>query len=1011
MKTRTNRAACQRLVLSATALVACCGTVQAAVINVPADQPTVQAAINAATNGDEIVIAPGTYFEQLDLMGKSLLIRGTLTPELTIIDAGGLLGVAITGSAAVELRGLTFQNGSVTGASGGGIVSTNSGLTITNSILTGSNATEGTGAALLVVGGTIALNNTTVSSNFASSSIVPAPFGGAVDIRDAVATISNSRFEGNIGSGVGGSALGLLGTTAAVITGSTFQSNSATATTGTADAESAGIAVRDSSSLVISGSTFNLNTTAFGDGVAIDVGPLSSAASLSVTNCTFTNNTGTSGANGIVAHSSSGAFSVIDSTFEGNTLTSGTGAGIAMLTNVTLPNGGALIDGCTFRNNTAAVAGAVHFPCLMTISDSLFENNRATGATSGSFVITGGAGAIRSSTAPNGSNITRCTFRGNNLLNPAGQGGGAVRAFRGFLDIVDCVFEDNYTLNLPGGAVMFEGRTSSTLPVFNVRGSTFRNNRAYDTTLQLGNRGGAIGTTLRQNITIDGCTFEGNTAQEAGHIYVEPLALNASILNSTFTGGGAVPNSTGNGGDWGAIYSNTQNSTVVDGVTIDGVTAKISGGIHIAAAAGTVTFQNSTIRNTNAVPNASGQFGDDGAGLVSGPTVLVDNVLIENCTAKVRGGLNVQGSGTGGTATVEDSTFRNNRAIPTATNSFGEVGGLNAGGPTVTVRRSTFDSNRGKHSAGLYIVGGATSTLVEDSTFINNQTNSLNPTSSGEGGGARINRTGVTTVRNNRFIGNSARRGGGLWIDCTTATLVNNLIAGNASLDNRGGGLALEGAGSHTVINSTIANNTGGGIYVVQAQNDALRNCIVWGNTGGLTLDVNTINGGAPTIPASYSIITGGYAGTGNLNVDPQFVNAGTGDFSLAAGSPGIDAGDNTQVPAGTTTDLAGDPRFVDVASVVDTGVGPAPVVDIGAFEAAEAGLVCDSIDVNNDQSFFDPTDIDAFLSVFSEGPCIPETATCNDIDFNNDGSLFDPCDIDAFLLVFSEGPCTLCGV
>jgi hypothetical protein len=50
-------------------------------------------------------------------------------------------------------------------------------------------------------------------------------------------------------------------------------------------------------------------------------------------------------------------------------------------------------------------------------------------------------------------------------------------------------------------------------------------------------------------------------------------------------------------------------------------------------------------------------------------------------------------------------------------------------------------------------------------------------------------------------------------------------------------------------------------------------------------------------------------------------------------------------------------------------------------------------------------------FSVFSEGPCIPASATCNDIDFNNDGSLFDPCDIDSFLLLFSEGPCTPCGL
>ena len=67
---------------------------------------------------------------------------------------------------------------------------------------------------------------------------------------------------------------------------------------------------------------------------------------------------------------------------------------------------------------------------------------------------------------------------------------------------------------------------------------------------------------------------------------------------------------------------------------------------------------------------------------------------------------------------------------------------------------------------------------------------------------------------------------------------------------------------------------------------------------------------------------------------------------------------------------------------------------------------VCDSIDFNNDGSFYDPIDIDSFLSVFSEGPCIPEDAVCNDIDFNNDESLFDPIDIDALLSVFSEGPC-----
>ncbi len=75
-------------------------------------------------------------------------------------------------------------------------------------------------------------------------------------------------------------------------------------------------------------------------------------------------------------------------------------------------------------------------------------------------------------------------------------------------------------------------------------------------------------------------------------------------------------------------------------------------------------------------------------------------------------------------------------------------------------------------------------------------------------------------------------------------------------------------------------------------------------------------------------------------------------------------------------------------------------------LDTCAAGDDCDSIDFNNDGSIFDPVDIEAFLSVFSEGPCIPELAVCNDIDYNNDGSFFDPSDVDSFLSVFSEGPC-----
>jgi hypothetical protein len=106
-----------------------------------------------------------------------------------------------------------------------------------------------------------------------------------------------------------------------------------------------------------------------------------------------------------------------------------------------------------------------------------------------------------------------------------------------------------------------------------------------------------------------------------------------------------------------------------------------------------------------------------------------------------------------------------------------------------------------------------------------------------------------------------------------------------------------------------------------------------------------------------------------------------------------------------------------------DANVAPAqvnPSATLGMFRDTSKSVdfavrapgvpACDGIDFNNDGSSFDPLDIDSFLSVFSEGPCLPSGANCNDVDFNNDGATFDPCDIDSFLAVYSEGPCTPCG-
>ncbi len=48
----------------------------------------IQDAIDAAMSGDEITVAPGTYNELIDLLGKGVTLRSSGGRDVTIIDAG-----------------------------------------------------------------------------------------------------------------------------------------------------------------------------------------------------------------------------------------------------------------------------------------------------------------------------------------------------------------------------------------------------------------------------------------------------------------------------------------------------------------------------------------------------------------------------------------------------------------------------------------------------------------------------------------------------------------------------------------------------------------------------------------------------------------------------------------------------------------------------------------------------------------------------------------------------------
>jgi hypothetical protein len=181
----------------------------------------------------------------------------------------------------------------------------------------------------------------------------------------------------------------------------------------------------------------------------------------------------------------------------------------------------------------------------------------------------------------------------------------------------------------------------------------------------------------------------------------------------------------------------------------------------------------------------------------------------------------------------------------------------------------------------------------------------------------------------------ATNEGGGLYINSSAPHLVNVIFTGTSA--NNGGGMSNNG-GNPDLVNITFSRNNadsqGGGLYNWSSGYPTLANVILWGNTAATGAQIHN-ESGTPAI--SYSLVQGGCppgAVCAHLSSnDPLFVDAGNDDLRLQATSPAIDAGDNTAVPAGITTDINGYERFVDHPDVEDTGNGPAPIVDMGACE------------------------------------------------------------------------------
>lgn len=176
---------------------------------VPGEYQSIQAAIIAAVEGDLILVAPGSYVENIDFLGKDLTVRSDLdgspytrdiAPEHTIIDGGGNGPVAIFNqqeTLGAVLEGFTLTNGHTLGHGGGILCYNGSSPLIRHNIVYGNTAGERGGGVACGESSLAQLVGNIIIENFAK-------YGGGVHSFTSDILISGNTLYGNTASVVGG---------------------------------------------------------------------------------------------------------------------------------------------------------------------------------------------------------------------------------------------------------------------------------------------------------------------------------------------------------------------------------------------------------------------------------------------------------------------------------------------------------------------------------------------------------------------------------------------------------------------------------------------------------------------------------------------------------------------------------------------------------------------------------------------------------------------------------------
>jgi len=325
----------------------------------------------------------------------------------------------------------------------------------------------------------------------------------------------------------------------------------------------------------------------------------------------------------------------------------------------------------------------------------------------------------------------------------------------------------------------------------------------------------------------------------------------------------------------GAIYCSRSNPIILHN-TISGNSSGAGGGIYCEASSPTIS--------ENAIIENSGGYGGGAIYCIDNSNPIIGHNIVSRNGCQARGSCGQGIYCSGGNPIISDNTISENGG-----GLYGSGGGIycNEGNPIIS--GNTIYANWAHGGGG--IADGAGSLIIGNTIYGN---------------------TGIW---------------GGNGIACgDSSIIVGNIISENGFEHQHecvGGGISC--GADCIIINNTISGNYAENVGGIESDSGTtVVNCILWGNQG-LGGQIRGIE------QVSYSDIEGGYPGTGNIDIDPLFVDPENGNFHLMS----IFCGDSAESPCID----AGDLNILD--SLLDCSWGRGgPRSDMGAYGGGDSVIV-----------------------------------------------------------------------